>query len=101
MTDSIGKLGDDVVQPLRHVRIKKIKKEEVSKGGIVLAAAEYNKNSICVGEVEYVGDLLKSELKVGDKVLFTDLSLYSYSFEDTDIVLIREADVLALVDEKV
>lgn len=59
--------------------------KELPSEGIVL---DLNKNNI----------ILKSELNIGDKVLFNKYSGQELKLNDLDLILIKEEDILAVIN---
>ena len=92
------------IKPLAdRVVVKMTEAEEVSKGGIILAAAAQEKPSvaevIAVGEGGYVdGHEVKMELKVGDKVLIGKYAGTQVKLDGEEYTILRQSDVLAIVD---
>jgi chaperonin GroES len=91
-------LGDRIV-------VRRFEAEETTSGGIVLPDTARNKPQR--GEVLAVGPgrLLKDgsrkglQVKEGDTVLFTSWAGEEYKDRQSEILLMREEDVLAVVDE--
>ena len=91
-------LGDRIV-------IRRFEAEETTSGGIVLPDTAKNKPQR--GEVLAVGPgrLMKDgtrkglQVKEGDTVLFTSWAGEEYKDRQSEILLMREEDVLAVVDE--
>lgn len=90
-------IGDRVV-------VKREQAEERTSGGIVLPDSAKDKPAR--GKVVAIGDgkLLedgtrgKMQLKVGDRVLFTSYAGDVFKVGDEELVLMREDDVLAVIE---
>ena len=86
-----------------RVVVKMTEAEEVSKGGIILAAASQEKPSVAevvaVGQGGVVdGHEIKMELKVGDKVLLSKYSGTEVKLDGVEYTIVRQSDVLAVVE---
>ena len=92
------------IKPLAdRVVVKMTEAEEVSKGGIILAAASQEKPSVAevvaVGQGGVVdGHEIKMELKVGDKVLLSKYSGTEVKLDGVEYTIVRQSDVLAVVE---
>ena len=96
MTMTIKPLADRVV-------IKMTEAEETTKSGIVLAGAAKEKPQIAEvvavgpgGEVD--GKEIKMYLKVGDKVIASKYSGTEVKFDGQEYTILRQNDVLAVVE---
>ncbi len=92
-------LGDRlVVEPLEA--------EEKTKGGIILpdTAKEKPQEGKVVasgkGKVDENGKTVAMEVKVGDKILYGKYSGTEITVDGKEYMILREEDVLAVVDEK-
>ena len=93
---NIKQLADRVV-------VKMTEAEEVSKGGIILAASAQEKPSVAevvaVGSGGVVdGHEVKMELKVGDKVLIGKYAGTEVKLDGQEYTIVRQSDVLAVVE---
>ena len=92
-----------MLKPLADRVILKVQEEE-SVGGIVLASAAQDKPQmaqvLAVGEGIRTlnGDLVKPSVKVGDNVFFEKFAGTTVKFEGEEYLLVREADILAIVE---
>jgi len=92
------------IKPLAdRVVIKMTEAEEVSRGGIILAAAAQEKPSVAevvaVGAGGFVdGHEVKMELKVGDKVLVGKYAGTQVKLDGQEYTILRQSDVLAIVE---
>ncbi len=89
-------LGDRVV-------VKPSDREEVSRGGIVLADTAKEKpqrgSIIAVGQGrrDDDGKRVAMDVKVGDEVLFAKYAGTEFKLEDDDLLILSEKDILAVV----
>ncbi|MFH4354340.1 MAG: co-chaperone GroES [Neisseriaceae bacterium] len=93
------------IRPLHdRVVIKRLEAEEKTQSGIVLPGSAAEKPDI--GEVVAIGpgkpldtgNVQKLSVKVGDKVLFGKYSGQTVKVEGEEYHVVREEDVLAIVD---
>ena len=97
--DDIMKLvpfGDRVV-------LKQLEAEETTKSGIVLPGQAKEKPQqaevIAVGPGGVVdGKEVTMQVKVGDKVIYSKYSGNEVKLEDTEYVIVRQGDILAIVE---
>ncbi|NLT63086.1 MAG: co-chaperone GroES [Clostridiales bacterium] len=94
---NIKPLGDRVV-------LRQIDAEEKTKSGIILTTNAKEKPSIF--EVLVVGDGIQNDgtevkmiLKVGDKVITNKYSGMTAKVEDEELVIVRQSDILALIED--
>ncbi len=91
-------LGDRVV-------VTRDELEEVTAGGIVLPDSAQDKPArgtiVSVGDGKLLDDGSRSTLqvKVGDHVLFSSYSGESFDIGDDELLLMREEDILAVIDD--
>ena len=97
--------GDIKLQPLGdRVVVEREESETVTSGGILLPDSAKDKPTR--GKIISVGDgrLLKSgqrtplQVKVGNRVLFSAYAGDSFKLGDRELLLMREEDVLAIVE---
>ena len=89
-------LGDRVV-------LKQLVAEETTKSGIVLPGQSKEKPQqaevIAVGPGGVVdGKEVTMQVKVGDKVIYSKYSGNEVKLEDTEYVIVRQGDILAIVE---
>lgn len=93
------------IKPLfDKIVIKPIEVEEKTTSfGFVLRSSDQEKP--CVATVVAVGDgglidgkTVEMKVKVGDKVIFPKYSGTEFHFENQDYIIIKQSDVLALID---
>lgn len=88
-------LGDRVV-------LKELKAEETTKSGIVLPGQAQEKPqqaevvAVGPGTVED-GKEVKMEVSVGDKVIYSKYAGTEVKMDDTEYIIVRQNDILAVV----
>jgi chaperonin GroES len=92
----IRPLGDRVV-------IKKLEAEETTKSGILLPGSAKEKPQqaevVAVGPGGYVdGKEIRMELKVGDKVLFSQYSGTEIKLDGEEFTILKQDAILAVVE---
>ena len=91
-------LGDRVV-------VERDELEEITSGGIVLPDSAQDKPArgtiVSVGDGKLLDDGTRSQLqvKVGDHVLFSSYSGEGFKIDDDELLLMREEDILAVVED--
>ena len=88
-------LGDRVV-------LKQLEAEETTKSGIVLPGQAQEKPQqaevIAVGPGGMVdGKEVKMEVAVGDKVIYSKYAGTEVKMDDTEYIIVKQSDVLAIV----
>ena len=89
-------LGDRIV-------VRPIKREEVTKGGIVLPDTAKEKPqegeviAVGPGKLSEDGKRLEMEVKKGDKVIYTKYAGTEIKPDDEELLIIRDSDVLAKI----
>ena len=90
------------VKPLAdRVIVKAAEPEEMTKGGIILPDTAKEKPQqgkiVAVGPGKFSdsGNLVKMSLKTGDKVLYGKYSGTEITLDKTDVLIMRESDILA------
>jgi chaperonin GroES len=93
------------IRPLHdRVIIKRIKEEEVTKGGIIIPDTAKEKPSegkvIAVGNGKLLenGTLKTLEVKAGDKVLFGKYAGTEVKIDGEEHLIMREDDIIAIVE---
>ena len=92
------------IKPLAdRVVIKMVEPEETTKSGIILAGAAKEKPQVAeicaVGPGGIVdGKEVKMTLKVGDKILISKYSGTEVKLDGEEYIIVRESDILAVVD---
>lgn len=92
-------------KPLKdRVLVKYSEEPEKSSGGIYIPDTAKEKPqkgevvAVGAGKVTEDGKLQKMEIKVGDVVLFEKYSGSKINIEDTEYLIIREDDILGIVE---
>ena len=92
------------VKPLAdRVVVEPAPAEDVSSGGIILpdTAQEKPQQGTVVatgpGKVSDAGKTVAMEVKKGDKILYCKYSGTEFSFDETDYLIMRESDILAVL----
>ncbi len=93
---SIKPLFDKVV-------VEAVKAEEKSKGGIILTAAAQEKPATCLVVAVGPGGVadgkeITMQVKVGDKVLLSKYSGTEVKLDGKEYTIIRQSDILAIVE---
>lgn len=93
------------IQPLGdRVVVEREESESKTAGGIVLPDSAKDKPSrgtvIAVGDGRLLddGSRAKLQVKVGDKVLFTSYAPEAIKINDDELLLMREEDILAVIE---
>ncbi len=77
--------------------------DEVSKGGIILPDTAQEKPqqgtvaAVGEGKISDSGNLVKTTLKVGDKILYGKYSGTEVTIDSVDYLIMRESDILAVL----
>jgi len=93
-TSKVEPLGDRVV-------ISPAKREEVSKGGIVLPDTAKEKPqegevvAVGPGKMTDDGKRIPMDLKVGDVVIYAKYAGTEVKVDDQELIIVRESDILA------
>ncbi|NLW52148.1 MAG: co-chaperone GroES [Tissierellia bacterium] len=82
-------LGDRVV-------LKSIKSEEITASGILMSAGREEKPDYAQ-IVEIAKGLENSELKIGDKVIYSKFAGNTVKDKDEELIVIKVEDILAIV----
>ena len=93
------------IRPLHdRVLVKRVEEEEKTKGGIIIPDTAKEKpiegKVISVGNGKLLdnGDVRKLEVKEGDRVLFGKYSGTEIKVEGEDHLILREDDILGVVE---
>jgi chaperonin GroES len=92
----IKPLGDRVI-------IEAIAKEETTKSGIVLPETAKEKPQegkvVAVGSgVLKDGERIALEVKEGDRIIFSKYAGTEVKFEERELLILRESDILAIIE---
>jgi chaperonin GroES len=103
-TKSNFKGGIMKMKPLSdRVVIEPLEADEKTSGGIYLPDTAKEKPqmgkviAVGAGKLSEAGELLKLEVKVGDKVLYGKYSGTDVTVEGKDYLIVRESDILAII----
>ena len=93
------------IQPLHdRILVERIEEKEVKKGGIIIpdTAKEKPQEGKVIaagnGKVTDDGKKLPLDVKVGDRILFGKYSGSEVKIDDKDYLILKEEDVLAILD---
>jgi chaperonin GroES len=93
------------LRPLHdRVIIKRMEEERTSPGGIVIpdsAAEKPSKGEVVAagkGKRNDSGEIVAMDVKVGDKVLFGKYSGTEVKVDGTDLLVMREEDIMAVIE---
>jgi chaperonin GroES len=93
------------LQPLNdRVVIEREQSDEKTAGGILLPDTAKDKPArgrvVSVGNGRLLDDGTRGELqvKVGDRVIFSSYAGETFKVEDTELLLMREDDILAVIE---
>ena len=90
-------LGDRVV-------VERDELDDITAGGIVLPESAKDKPArgtvVSIGDGKLLDDGSRGEfqVKVGDHILFSSYSGESFKVSDDEVLLMREEDILAIID---
>ncbi len=92
------------LKPLQdRVVVKPAEAEEVSKGGIILPDTAKEKPqqgeivAVGPGKVADNGELIKPQVKKGDKILYGKYSGTEITVDGEDYLIVRESDIFAIL----
>ena len=90
---------------LDRVLITPIKKELETKSGIILGASSHERPEI--GKVVSIGtgntcdgEHINIDLNIGDHVLFNKFAGTEITLENTDYIILKYCDILAIIDKE-
>ena len=87
-----------------RILVKRVKEEERTKGGIIIPDTAKEKPQegkiVAVGKGKYddSGKLIPIEVKAGDKILFGKYSGSEFKLEGEDLLILREDDILGIIE---
>ncbi|MFQ5441325.1 MAG: co-chaperone GroES [Thermodesulfobacteriota bacterium] len=92
------------IKPLRdRVLVKRLEEEEKTKGGIIIpesakeAPAEGKVVAVGPGKKDDSGKLIPTEVKTGDRVLFSKYAGTEVKIEGVEHLIMNEDDILGIV----
>ena len=93
------------IRPLHdRILVERVEEQEVMKGGIIIPDTAKEKPqeakviAVGGGKVTDEGTKLPMDVKVGDRILFGKYSGSEVRIDDKDYLILREEDVLAILD---
>ena len=93
------------IRPLHdRILVERLEEQEVKRGGIIIPDTAKEKpqegrvTAVGNGKVGDDGKRIPVEVKIGDKILFGKYSGSDVKIEDKDYLILREEDVLAILD---
>ncbi len=92
-----------MIKPLEdNVLVKMMEEEDTTKSGIILSTTKEKSQIakvIAVGPGKVVDkELEKMSVKEGDKVLLSKYSGTEVKYENEDYIIVRQSDILAIVE---
>ena len=95
------------IRPLHdRVIVKRLEEERVSAGGIVIPDSAAEKPvqgkvmAVGKGKILEDGSVRPLDVKIGDKILFGKYSGTEVKVDGDDLVVMREEDVMAVIEGK-
>jgi chaperonin GroES len=93
------------IRPLHdRVLVERLEEREVKKGGIIIPDTAKEKPqegrviAVGTGKLTDEGKRLPVDVKVGDRILFGKYSGSEVRLDDTEYLILREEDVLAILE---
>jgi chaperonin GroES len=93
------------IRPLHdRIIVKRMEEQEVKKGGIIIPDSAKEKPqegkviAVGNGKVTDEGKRIPLDVKAGDKILFGKYSGSEVKVEDEEYLILREEDVLAIIE---
>ena len=93
-----------MLKPLgSRVIVKRLESEETTKSGIILAGKSEEKSQlaevIAVGNgVNEEGNKIEMQVKEGDKVVFNQYSGTTIKYENEEVIILKQSDILAVAE---
>jgi len=94
------------IKPLQdRVIVKRVEEEEITKGGIIIPDSAKEKPqegeivAVGPGKVTDDGKKIPLEVKAGDRVLFGKYSGTEIKLEDAEHLIMREDDILGIIQK--
>ena len=98
-------MAKDKIRPLQdRVIVKRLEEKEEMRGGLYIPDTAKEKPqqgkviAVGKGKIEEDGKIRPLDLKVGDRVLFGKYAGTEIKIESEDLLILREDDVLAVVE---
>ena len=93
------------IKPLAdRVVVTPLEAEEKSKGGIIIPDTAKEKpqegkvTAVGPGKIADSGELIKMEIKSGDKILYGKYSGTDITIDGVESLIMRESDILAVIE---
>ena len=93
------------IRPLHdRLIVKRIEEQEVKKGGIIIPDTAMEKPqegkvvAVGTGKVNEEGKTIPLDVKAGDRILFGKYSGSEVKLDDEEYLILREEDVLAILE---
>jgi chaperonin GroES len=95
-----------IIKPIKdHIVIEPLKQEEKTKSGILLPDTADKERpeqgkviAVGPGKRNSKGEIMPLEVKVGDLVLFTKYGPNEVKIEETEYLIAKEEDILAILE---
>jgi chaperonin GroES len=94
------------IRPLQdRVIVKRLEEEQKTKGGIIIPDSAKEKPiegkviAVGKGKVADDGNLIKLDVKVGDKVLFSKYGGTEVKIDGEELLIMREDDILGVIEK--
>lgn len=89
-----------MLKPLAdRVLIKMLESDETTKSGIILSGTNKEKTQFAkIIEVGHGTEKIKIEVKKGDKVVVSKYAGTEIKYEDEDLIILSQNDILAIVE---
>ncbi len=94
------------IRPLQdRVIVKRLAEEEKTKGGIIIPDTAKEKPmegkviAVGKGKVKDDGNVIKLDVKVGDKILFSKYAGTEVKIDGKDYLIMREDDILGIIEK--
>jgi len=94
------------IRPLQdRVIVKRLAEEEKTKGGIIIPDTAKEKPvegkviAVGKGKVKEDGNVIKMDVKVGDKILFSKYGGTEVKIDGEEHLIMREDDILGIIEK--
>ncbi|MBI4634039.1 MAG: co-chaperone GroES [Deltaproteobacteria bacterium] len=94
------------IRPLQdRVIVKRLAEEEKTKGGIIIPDTAKEKPmegkviAVGKGKVKEDGSVIKLDVKVGDKILFSKYAGTEVKIDGEEHLIMREDDILGIIEK--
>jgi chaperonin GroES len=95
------------IRPLQdRVIVKRLEEEQKTKGGIIIPDTAKEKPiegeviAVGKGRIADDGKIIKLDVKVGDRVLFSKYGGTEVKIDGVDYLIMREDDILGIIEKK-